>query len=296
MIDFKFCFKIAIFWLISTISLKFQHFDWFLPLNFLILHSNFNILSDSYHFDQISIFWSIWHLHSNFNILSNYHQLDQNSIFWSIWHFAHALKFQNYKRFQTFNTNCNILINFTFHTQICNIISDFKLFTQIATFWSNPTIYLKLQNFDRFPLFDWLDIGHFEQFLSFRSNFNTSIDSKLLTQIATYCSIWLLHSNFNIFDLFLLFHTNFNILINLIWQIALKFQHFDWFHTFYTICKVLINEFCTQISKFLSIPTISINFNIFIYFTFCNQISTIKRFTFFYTWIDLIFCTQISTF
>ena len=120
LIDSHICTQISTFWLIIAFSLKFQHFNSPLSLKFDIL-INLDPL-----FNQISTFWSTWHLHSNFNILINSHLIE--------------LKRQLLDWFPTFHSNIDILI-------------DLTMSTQISTFWLIPSFVLKFQYSDPFLIF-----------------------------------------------------------------------------------------------------------------------------------------------
>ena len=117
--------------------------------------------------------------------------------------------------------------------------------TQISTFWAIPNVVLKSQYSD--------------QFLIFQSNSNNLIDFHFCNRIST-------------FDRSALFRSNFNILINS-HLIALKCQLFDWFPTFHSNYNILNDlVIITQISIFWLIPKFVLNFNILINSLFFNQI------------------------
>ena len=179
----------------------------------------------------------------------------------------------HFDRLLTLSSNFNILINSLFFNQIpiiwlistfaveYQILIDLPFFAQISTFWSIWHFALKFQHFDQFPPYCtqmstfWLiphfslKIQHFERFGDEHSNFNILIDSQFCSQ-------------FQYPDLFLIFQSNSNILINS--HLAIKCQH-------------LINlPFFAQISTFWLMPPC------------CTQISIF--------WLILTFFTQISTF
>ena len=293
MIDSYFSLKLQHFDLFDN-SLKLQHFDWL-----DILHSNFKILIDSYCFDQISVFWSIWlfalkfqakfwsvflPFRLNFIILINSYYFTQIATFWLLLFHSNynilinltfALKIQHSDQFQLFHLNCNIL-----HWNF-NILSDSYYFIESATFWLISPSSLKLQHFDRWTFCTqiskcWLiptvsiKFQYFDRFDILLWNFNILIDSYHFDQISvlTFCT------SISIFDRFLPFWSNLITMINS--------YYFTQIATFW-----LIQYFFTKITTFWSIWHFALkiqhsdqshlfhsNCNILINWTFCTQIST----------------------
>ena len=115
----------------------------------------------------------------------------------------------------------------------------FDICTQFSIFWLIPTFSLKVQHVDRFGIFNFnilMDSYFFLRSPTLSSNFN------ILIKIST---IWLkFNSLIPTFSHLILFHSNFNILIDDLCHFAHKFEQFK------------------------LVPNLHSNFNIFIDLTF----------------------------